>query len=76
MTTDKERTISKLGSGEGSDDRTVASESDAMSVSFDVRETTSSKLICLAAAPVPTHHGVFDVNVYRWEGDASPRRWG
>lgn len=76
MTIEGERTIPDLGPGEGSDDRTVASESDAMSVSFDVRETSPSKLLCLANAPVPTHYGVFDVSVYRWEGDAFASEMG
>jgi GTP cyclohydrolase II len=38
-----------------------------MTVSFDIRNQTSNRLIHLANAPLPTRYGVFDMHVFRWE---------
>lgn len=38
-----------------------------MTVSFDVRDSTPSRLMHLANAPLPTRFGVFDMHVFRWE---------
>jgi GTP cyclohydrolase II len=38
-----------------------------MTVSFDVREALTSRLIHLSNAPVPTRYGVFETHVFNWE---------
>lgn len=38
-----------------------------MTVSFDIRSNSRSRLQHLANAPLPTRFGIFDMHVFRWE---------